>query len=110
MAVAPHALIESGGRLRLHGHYYIIKQIVPALERVFSLLGVDVRGWYTALPRPQRLLPQKRPAAALGLGAGAGGRGSAAGTIDAYYLSRHCAVRPASFHSSCPRALALPTL
>lgn len=88
MAVAPHALIESGGRLRLHAHYYIIKQIVPALERVFSLLGVDVRGWYAALPRPQRLLPQKRPAAALGLG----GRGSSAGTIDAYYLSRHCAV------------------
>ncbi len=92
MAVTPHALTESGGRLRLHAHYYINKQIVPALERVFSLLGVDVRGWYTALPRPQRLLPQKRPAAALGLAA----RGSAAGTIDAYYLSRHCAVPPAT--------------
>ncbi|BDA47990.1 probable DNA polymerase zeta catalytic subunit [Coccomyxa sp. Obi] len=98
MAVTPHALIESGGRLRLHAHYYINKQILPALERVFSLLGVDVRGWYTALPRPQRLLPQKRPAAALGLAA----RGSAAGTIDAYYLSRHCAVCDGLTHAQRP--------
>lgn len=88
MVVTPHALIESGGRLRLHSTYYITKQIIPALERVLSLVGADVRAWFAILPRPQRLLPQKRPAAALGLG----GRGASAGTIDAYYLSRHCAV------------------
>ena len=51
-------------------------------------VGADMRAWFATMPRPQRLLPQKRPAAALGLG----GR-SSAGTIDAYYLSRHCAVR-----------------
>lgn len=89
MVVSPHALIESGGRLRLHASYYITKQIIPALERVVSLVGADMRSWYATMPRPQRLLPRKRPAAALGLD---GGR-SAAGTIDAYYLSRHCAVR-----------------
>ena len=87
MVVSPHALIESQGRLRLHANYYITKQIIPALERVISLVGGDMRAWFATMPRPQRLLPQKRPAAALGLG----GR-SSAGTIDAYYLSRHCAV------------------
>ncbi|GFH23880.1 DNA polymerase [Haematococcus lacustris] len=35
--VAPHALVESRSRLRLHGQYYITKQIIPALERVLSL-------------------------------------------------------------------------
>ena len=92
MVVSPHALIESGGRLRLHANYYITKQIIPALERVVSLVGGDMRAWFAAMPRPQRLLPQKRPAAALSLG----GR-SSAGTIDAYYLSRHCAVGAVTF-------------
>ena len=87
MVVSPLALMESQGRLRLHANYYITKQIIPALERVISLVGGDMRAWFATMPRPQRLLPQKRPAAALGLG----GR-SSAGTIDAYYLSRHCAV------------------
>lgn len=70
-------------------------QIIPALERVLSLVGADVRAWYASLPRPHRLLPQKRPAAALGLQGGGGAKtgASGAGTIDAYYLSRHCAVR-----------------
>jgi len=69
-------------------------QIIPALERALSLVGADVHAWFAALPRPQRLLPQKRPAAAVGLGAErAGGGAPGAATIDSYYLSRHCAVR-----------------
>ncbi len=52
---------------------------------------------FATMPRPQRLLPQKRPAAALplpavpGLGAQTS-RSTGASTIDRYYLSRHCAV------------------
>lgn len=45
--VTPHALVDSGGRLRLNGMYYITKQIIPAVERVLSLvgaLGEDGRG------------------------------------------------------------------
>ena len=90
----PHALVEAAGRLRLNARYYIIKQIIPALERVLSLVGADVRAWYAGMSRPQRLLPQKRPPAALPLPRDAGPRGSGSGgTIDRYYLSRHCAVR-----------------
>lgn len=63
-------------------------------------MGADLAAWYAGLPRPQRLLPQKRPAAALGLGGS-----KKAGTIDAYYLSRHCAVRgPFLFPSFSPHA------
>lgn len=39
MVVSPHALLESQGRLRLHANYYITKQIIPALERVISLVS-----------------------------------------------------------------------
>lgn len=65
IVVPPKAVVDSAGRLRLHGVYYITKQIIPSLERVFSLIGADLRAWYAVLPRPQRTLPQKRPPAAL---------------------------------------------
>ena len=45
MVVAPHKLVAPDSALRLHGVYYITKQIVPALERVMQLLGVNVRAW-----------------------------------------------------------------
>ena len=46
--------------------------------------------WFAEMPRPLLQLPQKRAAAALGTDNS--GVGRAAGTIDQYYLSRHCAV------------------
>lgn len=91
MVVDPHTLIESGGNLRLHAMYYITKQINPAIGRVLSLVGVDVGVWFSGMPRPLRLLPQKRPIQALPLAREAEGEPHG-GTIDSYYLSRHCAV------------------
>ena len=40
----PEDLLDNPG-LKLNGVYYITKQLVPALDRCFSLLGVDVRQW-----------------------------------------------------------------
>lgn len=37
--------------LRLNATYYITKQILPPLARVFSLIGIDVFSWYHGLPR-----------------------------------------------------------
>lgn len=105
-------------------------------------MGADVRAWYAAMPRPTRLLPHKRPAAALplpanaaaaggaaaayapggagpalwgGNGGGVGGAvhgssaasagvaaGGVSGTIDRYYLSRHCAACDALTHLQQP--------
>jgi hypothetical protein len=42
-------------------------QIIPALERVLSLVGADVRSWFYHMKKPTRLLPQKRPTTALAL-------------------------------------------
>ncbi|DBA81937.1 hypothetical protein WJX77_000726 [Trebouxia sp. C0004] len=111
MVVSPHALVESSSRLRLHSIYYITKQIIPALERIFSLVGADLRAWFAAMPRPQKLLPQKRPQgantllqqgpAAQHLGPGRAAAGIV-GTIDRYYLSRHCAVCDGLTHAAQP--------
>ena len=92
ICVPPRALVEAGGKLRLHAVYYITKQIIPALERVLNLVGADPRAWFVGMTKPQRLLPQKRPPAALPLPE-LGRTNANAGTIDQYYLSRHCAVR-----------------
>lgn len=37
--------------LRLNATYYISKQILPPLARLFQLIGVDVFAWYQELPR-----------------------------------------------------------
>ncbi|KAL6779570.1 POLZ1 [Auxenochlorella protothecoides x Auxenochlorella symbiontica] len=105
MVVPPSALVEARGRLRLHALYYITKQIVPALDRVFALMGVDVRAWFAGMPRPGLLLPHKRPARDASATGGS--------TIDRYYLSRHCAVcdeLTAASRPLCPRCTGEPQL
>ncbi|XP_015756079.1 PREDICTED: DNA polymerase zeta catalytic subunit-like [Acropora digitifera] len=41
--------------LRLNASYYITKQILPPLNRVLSLIGLDVFTWYAELPRVVRV-------------------------------------------------------
>jgi DNA polymerase zeta len=51
--VSPGDMLESeqSGSARIHSTYYITKQIIPALDRVFSLIGVSVSSWYAEMPR-----------------------------------------------------------
>lgn len=43
--------------LRLNATYYITKQILPPLARMFQLIGVDVFSWYQELPRVRQRGP-----------------------------------------------------
>lgn len=36
---------------KLDSEYYITKTIIPPIERIFSLVGVDVHQWYNDMPR-----------------------------------------------------------
>lgn len=47
---SPEVLVESP-ELLLHANYYITKQMIPSLSRVFSLFGVDVMQWYQQMPK-----------------------------------------------------------
>ena len=38
--------------LRLNSTYYIVKCLIPALNRPLSLVGVDTSDWYGNIPRP----------------------------------------------------------
>nr|XP_061806813.1 DNA polymerase zeta catalytic subunit-like [Nerophis lumbriciformis] len=69
--------------LRLNATYYITKQILPPLGRMFQLIGVDVLSWYQELPRIQKATGST----------GTGGDDVARkGTISQYFTTLHCPV------------------
>ncbi|KAK3097907.1 hypothetical protein FSP39_014334 [Pinctada imbricata] len=53
----PQELLQDPS-LRINATYYITKQILPPLDRLLSLLGVDVFSWYNDMPKVVRVLPQ----------------------------------------------------
>ncbi|KAL7749691.1 DNA polymerase zeta [Sorochytrium milnesiophthora] len=80
--MTPHELVYDKG-LRLNGTYYITRQIIPALERVFNLLGADLKTWFAQMTRtvkPSRFTSSQRQSR----------QGRA--TIDKYYVSTKCVV------------------
>ncbi|XP_023286279.1 DNA polymerase zeta catalytic subunit isoform X1 [Seriola lalandi dorsalis] len=69
--------------LRLNATYYVTKQILPPLARMFQLIGVDVFSWYQELPRVQK--------ASCSSAAG-GEEVGRKGTISQYFTTLHCPV------------------
>ncbi|OXV09392.1 hypothetical protein Egran_02843 [Elaphomyces granulatus] len=51
--VPPEHLLQDA-HLDLDAEYYITKNIIPPLERIFNLVGANVRQWYDEMPRFQR--------------------------------------------------------
>ncbi|KAK5114206.1 hypothetical protein LTR85_010271 [Meristemomyces frigidus] len=39
----------------LDAEYYISKNLIPPLERIFNLVGANVRAWYDEMPKVQRI-------------------------------------------------------
>ncbi|XP_077075913.1 DNA polymerase zeta catalytic subunit [Siphateles boraxobius] len=70
--------------LLLNATYYITKQILPPLARIFNLIGVDVFIWYHELPRVQKAWSSA--------GGGGGDEGTRKGTISQYFTTLHCPV------------------
>ncbi|XP_033118831.1 DNA polymerase zeta catalytic subunit-like isoform X2 [Anneissia japonica] len=64
---------------RLNAIYYVTKQILPPLDRIMSLFGVDVHQWYNELPKVVKLAP---PIAL--------GTESKQGTISQYFNTMNC--------------------
>ncbi|KAM0040492.1 putative DNA-directed DNA polymerase [Helianthus debilis subsp. tardiflorus] len=81
MVVNPMELLAIDSPYRLNDMYYINKQIIPALQRVFGLVGVDIRQWFLDMPRPVRESVGKNQSY---------GPNSNRTRIDYYYLSKHC--------------------
>ncbi|XP_024028845.1 DNA polymerase zeta catalytic subunit isoform X2 [Morus notabilis] len=83
MVVDPLELLTVGSPYRLNDLYYINKQIIPALQRAFGLVGADLKKWFLEMPRPVRESFSKRPLFT---------SNPHRTRIDYYYLSKHCII------------------
>ncbi|RLN35611.1 DNA polymerase zeta catalytic subunit isoform X2 [Panicum miliaceum] len=102
MVIDPYGLLQVGSPYRLNELYYITKQIIPALQRVFGLLGADLNKWFNEMPRPIRpTLAKRQPTSGHGLFSCDGSfirlglnnkASSKGGRIDTYYMSSHCSI------------------
>lgn len=81
MVVDPLDLLVIDSPYRLNDLYYINKQIIPALQRVFGLVGADLNRWFSEMPRPARDTFSKRQLHS---------SNSSRTRIEYYYLSKHC--------------------
>ena len=81
MVVDPLELLAMDSSFRLNDLYYINKQIIPTLQRVFGLVGADLNQWFIEMPHPTREAFAKRPFSA---------PNPHQTRIDYYYLSKHC--------------------
>ncbi|CCM07100.1 uncharacterized protein FIBRA_09427 [Fibroporia radiculosa] len=52
-AVSPGELIDNSQK-QLDAVYYISRVLIPPLERIFNLVGADVRSWYDDMPKALR--------------------------------------------------------
>ena len=52
--VAPDVLLHNDND-ELDAEYYISKNLIPPLERIFNLVGANVRQWYDEMPKFQRV-------------------------------------------------------
>ena len=84
--VAPDVLLHNDNN-ELDAEYYILKNLIPPLERIFNLVGANVRQWYEEMPKVQRL---RRIEA----GAFTGGKESMMSkkTLESYMKSSTCIV------------------
>lgn len=99
MVVDPLEVLAINSPFRLNDIYYIRKQIIPALQRVFGLLGTDLNQWFLDMPRPSREGVGKRHALV---------SNPHRKRIDYYYTSRHCVVCDDLVQASshlCPKCL-----
>jgi DNA polymerase zeta len=52
--VSPETLLQNV-HLELDAEYYISKNLIPPLERIFNLVGANVRQWFDEMPKVQRI-------------------------------------------------------
>ncbi|KAJ1651776.1 DNA polymerase zeta [Dispira simplex] len=82
--------------LRPHGKYYIVKQIIPCLNRIFTLLGVDLHRWYATMPKRRGVSLLDSGMVGLDLakpGEQAGGsKGDLNPTLERFFTKNHCII------------------
>jgi DNA polymerase zeta len=103
--VAPEELLESD-HCELDAEYYISKNLIPPLERIFNLVGANVRNWYDEMPKVQRI---RRVDANLQLQGYSKELATNKKTLESYMKASSCLVCKGKLEvegAICPRCLA----
>lgn len=87
--VAPEVLLNNA-HLELDAEYYITKNLIPPLERIFNLVGANVRQWYDEMPKIQRI--RRIEGAFTGLGGGNNNAAISKKTLESYMKSSTCLI------------------
>ncbi|KAF5861120.1 DNA polymerase zeta [Aspergillus alliaceus] len=82
--VPPETLLQDA-QLDLDAEYYITKNIIPPLERIFNLVGANVRQWYDEMPKVQRIRRVEGTATS-------SGKDAKKTTLESYMKSSTCIV------------------
>ncbi len=93
--VAPEVLLQDA-QLELDSEYYISKNLIPPLERIFNLVGANVRQWYDEMPKFQRIRRVE------GVTASDGRYALARKTLESYMKSSTCIVCRESLDGDSP--------
>ncbi|KAJ9661272.1 DNA polymerase zeta [Neophaeococcomyces mojaviensis] len=80
--VAPEVLLNDAQQ-ELDAEYYISKNIIPPLERIFNLVGANVRQWYDEMPKYQRIRQ---------VDVSRRGVDTKKSTLESYMKSRNCVI------------------
>ncbi|KAL5332832.1 hypothetical protein BJX70DRAFT_97060 [Aspergillus crustosus] len=88
--VSPETLLQDA-QLDLDAEYYITKNLIPPLERVFNLVGANVRQWYDEMPKVHRIRRVEGASSIVGGGSIVGGKSSSR-TLETYMKASSCVV------------------
>ncbi|KAI1079676.1 hypothetical protein F5B20DRAFT_161116 [Whalleya microplaca] len=94
--VAPEELL-SNPHLQLDSEYYISKNLIPPLERIFNLVGANVRQWYDEMPKVQRI---HRVDATAAMHGGSNPLAKKKATLESYMKAAACLVCHAKMKNS----------
>lgn len=92
--VEPERLLHDENA-ELDAEYYISKNIIPPLERIFNLVGANVRAWFDEMPKVQKLRAVGNTnvlATATGAATAADKAGIGRRTMESYMASSSCVV------------------
>ncbi|KAH0536373.1 hypothetical protein FGG08_006747 [Glutinoglossum americanum] len=81
-------IYELVSHIELDAEYYISKNLIPPLERIFNLVGANVRTWYDEMPKFQRI----RRIESRSHGDGVQEAANSKKTIESYMKSSSCFV------------------
>jgi DNA polymerase zeta len=89
--ISPESLLQSD-HLELDAEYYISKNLIPPIERIFNLVGANVRQWYDEMPKIQRVRNIVLPSLGKHDSFAMGGTSTSKKTLESYMKSSACLV------------------